>query len=129
MAQFFQGRLVGIDRKGPLFRKRPDVIKAVEMVRMGMGKEYRIKLSDVGPDRLQPKFRPRINHEGGRLVCLSFGTFYVERCPISTIPGIVGGADRAVTSYHGYPVGGPCSKEHDTHRMFVLDQMNLVNLE
>lgn len=75
MAQFLYGWPVGIDRKGPLFRKRPNIIKAVEMVRMGMGKENRIKLDDVGPDRLQSKFRTHINHDVGRLMRTGLGTF------------------------------------------------------
>jgi hypothetical protein len=63
VSQFPDGRRIAIYRNGPVVAERPHIVKAVEVVRVGMGKEYGVKRSKARGNGLEAEFGTGINDD------------------------------------------------------------------
>jgi hypothetical protein len=100
LPQFRKGRGVGVERESLFPAQRADIVQAVEMIRMGMGQEYRIEPGNPRPEGLEPEFRPRIDDQPFPALPQD-----VEGSPGPLIRPLRGTAHRAVAADHRNAVG------------------------
>lgn len=109
--EFFQGIIAPVNWYGPFVAEGPQIVQPVNMVRMGMGQEHRVQAPDARPNRLEPEFRPCINHHP-----LPGIPFDIEGCPHTGIMGVFRSAYPACTTHHRNTVGSARPKNSQFHK-------------
>jgi hypothetical protein len=107
---FFQGFIVAVDGKGDAAAEGPHIVKSVEMVRVGVGKQDSVKPFYACPDRLESEFWPCIND-----YALSPLPGDVNGRAHPLVKGVSRTAHGAGTGYHGDAVGGAGTEDAYFH--------------
>ena len=108
---------VSIDRQGLFPGQGPHIVQAVEVIRMGVGKEHRIEMPDSRPDCLKPEFRPRVDYRR-----LAVSSLHKEGGPHPLIFGVGGAADGAVAAQYRNAVGSAGTENHKLHGYSMMER-------
>jgi len=79
------------------------------MVRVSVGEDEEVDLPDVFPQALQPKLRSRVDLD------VQAVHDHMDGGAGAAVAGIGGGADGAIATYQGDPLGGAGAEENDFH--------------
>jgi hypothetical protein len=123
LLEFFYGFPVAVNGEGGFPAEGADIVYAVDMIRVGMGKKDRVQPLYARPYCLKAEFGPRIYDH-----LFSLGPLDIKGRPEPLVPFVGRAANRAIAAYHGDSVGSTGTEDGEFHcAMSMPENSGLVH--